>query len=187
MRKTAALALTAAAVAAALTGFAATAASAYPGGWTQSECRPGSPGVARTSWTCGAELVNGRAIPPPSAPPEVKAVIRFANHIDGRAYVWGGGHGSFTTKGYDCSGAVSYALHGGGLLDYTMVSGELARWGVGGVGRWISVYANDDHVYMVVAGLRYDTRDDPPGVSGPRWHTTMADPRRFKVRHPPGL
>jgi hypothetical protein len=144
-------------------------------------------GVPRTSATCGASLENGRAVAPPGAPPVVQAVIAAANQIDGRPYVWGGGHLSFLSYGYDCSGAVSYALHGGDLLSTTMVSGQLADWGVPGVGRWITVFANSHHVYMEIAGLRYDTRDDPPGVSGPRWHTVQADPRNFTIRHPSGL
>ena len=150
-------------------------------------CTPASTGVPRTSATCGATLIDGRAIPPPNAPAEVKAAIAAANRIAGRPYVWGGGHASWQTRGYDCSGAVGYALHGGGLLDSTMVSGQLAYWGLGGTGRWISVYANYHHVYMVIAGLQFDTRDDPPGVSGPRWHTERVDPANFAVRHPIGL
>jgi hypothetical protein len=117
----------------------------------------------------------------------VKAAIAAANRIAGRPYVWGGGHTSWLDRGYDCSGAVGYALHGGGLLDTTMVSGQLESWGLAGVGRWITVYANQDHVYMTIAGLRFDTRDDPPGVSGPRWHTERVDPDRFVARHPGGL
>jgi hypothetical protein len=78
-------------------------------------------------------------------------------------------------------------LHGGGLLDTTMVSGQLAYWGADGIGRWITVYANGKHVYMVIAGLRFDTRSNPPGVTGPRWHTDKVDPRHFTARYPPGL
>jgi hypothetical protein len=150
-------------------------------------CASVLPSGERTSSTCGAELVDGRAIAPPRAPPAVKAVIAAANRIDDTPYVWGGGHRSFVSRGYDCSGAVSYALHGGSLLDVTMVSGQLAAWGEPGVGRWITVYANAEHVYMVVAGLRFDTRDDPPGVRGPRWHRAQADPHNFVARHPAGL
>jgi hypothetical protein len=153
-------------------------------------CMPTPPGALRTSENCGATFVDGRAIPPPGAPPVVKRVIAAANQIDGRPYVWGGGHLSFFSKGYDCSGAVSYALHGGDLLATTMVSGQLEYWGEAGVGKWISVYANAEHVFMVVAGLRFDTRDDWPGVRGPRWKMGMPDPKtlaRFVVRHPPGL
>lgn len=153
-------------------------------------CVPTPPGAVRTSENCGSELVDGRAIPPPGAPPVVRRVIAAANHINGRPYEWGGGHRSFRSKGYDCSGAVGYALHAGGLLATTMVSGQLEQWGEAGLGRWITVYANRQHVFMVVAGLRFDTRDDWPGVTGPRWKMGMPDPRtleRFAARHPPGL
>jgi cell wall-associated NlpC family hydrolase len=153
-------------------------------------CMPAPAGTIRTSADCGAELVDGRAVAPPNAPPIVKRVIAAANHINGRPYVWGGGHRSFESKGYDCSGAVSYALHAAGLLSTTMVSGQLAYWGEPGVGRWITVYANNEHVFMVVAGLRFDTRDDWPGVSGPRWKMAAPDARilpHFTARHPTGL
>jgi hypothetical protein len=151
---------------------------------------PTPPGATRTSANCGAELIDGRAIAPPNAPPLVKRVIAAANHINGRPYVWGGGHRSFQSKGYDCSGAVSYALHAAGLLSTTMVSGQLAYWGDPGVGRWITVYANDEHVFMIVAGLRFDTRGDWPGVTGPRWKMAAPDPRilpQFVARHPAGF
>ena len=141
----------------------------------------------RTSSSCGAELVDGRAIAPAGAPVAVKQVIAAANHISGRPYVWGGGHTSWHTRGYDCSGAVGYALHGADLLSVTMVSGQLAAWGEAGLGRWITVYANSQHVFMVVAGLRFDTRDAPHGVTGPRWHRASVDPRKFVARHPLGL
>jgi hypothetical protein len=150
-------------------------------------CTSVAPDGTRTSATCGAELVGGRAIAPANAPTAVKQTIAAANHIDGRPYVWGGGHVSWFSRGYDCSGAVGYALHGAGLLDVTMVSGQLASWGEGGIGRWITVHANDDHVFMVVAGLRFDTRDAPAGVSGPRWHRASVDTSHFVARHPTGL
>jgi hypothetical protein len=150
-------------------------------------CTSLPPSGERTSSTCGAELVDGRAIAPPAAPAAVKRAIAAADQIDGRPYVWGGGHTSWFTRGYDCSGAVGYALHGADLLGVTMVSGQLAGWGEAGVGRWITVYANAQHVYMIVAGLRFDTRDAPPGVSGPRWHRAGVDPRGFVARHPLGL
>lgn len=155
-----------------------------------SGCQPPAPGAERTAANCGAELVDGRAIAPRGAPAIVKRVIAAANRIDDRPYVWGGGHLSFLSDGYDCSGAVGYALHAGGLLATTMVSGQLAYWGDAGVGRWITVYANRDHVFMVVAGLRFDTRGDWPGVTGPRWKMGMPDPQTlagFVPRHPPGL
>ncbi len=150
-------------------------------------CVSPAAGEARTAASCGASLVDGEAIPPPGAPAAVKRVIRAANDIRHRPYVWGGGHRSWLSRGYDCSGAVSYALHGGGLLGVTMVSGQLALWGEAGAGRWISVYANRQHVFMVVAGLRFDTRSDPPGVSGPRWHRASVEARSFATRHPSAL
>jgi hypothetical protein len=150
-------------------------------------CEPVLPGAHRTSANCGAELDRSRAIPPPGAPATVKAAIAAANRIDHRPYVWGGGHLSWRSRGYDCSGAVGYVLHAAGLLDQTVVSGQLESWGEGGLGRWISVYANAEHTYMVIAGLRFDTRDDPPGVSGPRWHMAGVDGRKFVARHPAGL
>jgi hypothetical protein len=157
--------------------------------WSTIDCRPFTSGPQRTSNTCGATLADGRAVAPPHAPAVVRRMIAFANHIRGRSYVWGGGHRSWASRGYDCSGAVGFVLHGAGLLDHTMVSGEMERWGEGGVGRWVTVYANAQHVYMVVAGLRFDTRDPPPGRSGPRWHEDLPrDPgRSFTLRHPPGF
>jgi cell wall-associated NlpC family hydrolase len=153
-------------------------------------CEPAPSVAQRSAANCGSTLLEGQAVPPPGAPPVVRRVIAAANRIDGTPYVWGGGHASFVSRGYDCSGAVSYALHGAGLLDYTMVSGQLAHWGDPGPGRWITIYANAEHVFMVVAGLRFDTRSDPEGVTGPRWK--MAAPEasilpRFAVRHPAGL
>jgi hypothetical protein len=133
-----------------------------------------------------ATLVHGRAIPPADAPPEVAAVIRAANRIRTTPYIWGGGHGRWWSRGYDCSGAVSFALRGGRLLDTPMVSGSLARWGAPGPGRWITIYANAGHVYAEIAGLRWDTSGNPAGISGPRWHEDEADPRGFAVRHPIG-
>jgi hypothetical protein len=152
-----------------------------------SGCVPAEPGTARTSANCGAELIEGRAVAPANAPAAVQAAIAAANRIDNRPYVWGGGHLAWAARGYDCSGAVGYVLHAIGLLDQTMVSGQLASWGEGGTGRWITVYANAGHVYMVIAGLRFDTRDDLPGVSGPRWHMARAEPPGFAARHPSGL
>jgi hypothetical protein len=170
----------------ALSVLASPSAAEGPGKF---ECRPFVSAAKRTSNTCGATIVNGRAVPPPGAPGPVREAIEAANRIAHRPYVWGGGHVAWTARGYDCSGAVGYALHGAGLLEQTMVSGELAYWGEGGVGRWITVYANSHHVYAVIAGLRFDTRDGPTAGTGPRWHTDM--PRhpssRFTARHPAGL
>jgi len=108
-----------------------------------------------------------------------------ANAIRDKPYVWGGGHGSFEASGYDCSGAVSYALHGGGFLDSPLDSTGFMSWGESGVGNWITVYANSGHAYAVIAGLRWDTVGDAQG-SGPRWHPALPYPHGFTVRHPPG-
>jgi hypothetical protein len=135
-----------------------------------------------------ARLVNGVAIPPASAPPAVKQVIAAANRISRHPYKWGGGHGAWQSSGYDCSGAVSYALHGGGFLDSPMDSGGLQRWGARGRGAWITVYSNPSHAYAVIAGLRWDTSGNRRGVSGPRWHKSLraATRGRYAVRHAPG-
>jgi hypothetical protein len=150
-------------------------------------CTSLPPGGERISSTCGASLVAGDAVAPAGAPLAVRRTIAAANQIDRKPYLWGGGHHDWLARGYDCSGAVGYALHGAGLLDMTMVSGQLAGWEEPGGGRWISVYANREHVFMIVAGLRFDTRGNPPGVSGPRWHRAQVDTDEFAVRHPKGL
>ena len=128
---------------------------------------------------------EGLAAAPRSAPPAIKAVIAAANSISDTPYVWGGGHGSWYSYGYDCSGAVSFALYGGGLLDTPLTSGALESYGEPGPGRWITIYANATHTYMTVAGLRWDTVGDAEGT-GPRWHVEPPYPDGFVVRHPPG-
>jgi hypothetical protein len=127
-----------------------------------------------------------KAIAPASAPTAVKRVIAAANHIRTTPYIWGGGHQAFAAAGYDCSGSVSYALHGGKLLESPLVSGSFATWGEPGPGNWITIYANKEHVYMVVAGLRFDTGGDIAGETGPRWHAEPPYPQGFVVRHPVG-
>jgi hypothetical protein len=184
MRKRSIAALAAAMVALGIGSTPAATASQVPWG---AGCTSAAPGATRTAATCGASLVEGRAIAPPGAPPAVKRVIAAANQIAGRPYVWGGGHSSWLSRGYDCSGAVGYALHGADMLDVTMVSGQLAYWGEPGAGRWITVYANAQHVFMLVAGLRFDTRDAPSGATGPRWHLGGVDAGGFVPRHPLGL
>ena len=128
-------------------------------------------------------LSNGKAVAPACAPQRVQRAIKAANKISNTKYVWGGGHGSFESKGYDCSGSVSYMLHGAGVLNTPLDSGSLARWGKKRAGDWITIYANSGHVYAVVAGLRWDTSGGP----GPRWHTDMRSSAGFTVRHPKGL
>src|SRR6187200_1426836 len=148
----------------------APAQAVTPGGLTSTtpelEDKPetGPPGKAM--------LVEGRAIPPVNAPPAVKAVIAAANKIRTKPYIYGGGHGRWWDAGYDCSGAVSYALHGGGFLTSPLPSGPMEGWGNAGKGRWITIYANGGHAYAVIAGLRWDTAGNTSGT-GPRWHKSL--------------
>ena len=130
---------------------------------------------------------DGQAAAPASAPQAVKDVIAAANAIAGTPYVWGGGHGSFDSSGYDCSGAVSYALHGGGLISSPLDSTGLTTWGEPGTGNWITVYGNSGHAFAIIAGLRWDTSGT--GGSGPRWSTDTGyqDTSAFVARHPSGL
>jgi hypothetical protein len=134
-----------------------------------------------------AVLIGTKAYAPSKAPASVKRVIWAANKIRHKPYKWGGGHGQWKDSGYDCSGAVSYALHGGGLIDYSLASGGFMHWGESGRGKWISVYASPSHAYMFVAGLRFDTSG--AGESGPRWRPEPRwdNGRGFWVRHPSGL
>jgi hypothetical protein len=140
------------------------------------------------------KIVNGMAIAPASAPPEVFAAIAAANKIARKPYRYGGGHGSFRSHGYDCSGAVSYALHGAGLLSKPLDSSDFMKWGDPGVGKWITIYTNPGHAFVVIAGLRFDTgyRDRvskasgaAPG-SGPRWGGPRST-RGYVAVHPNGL
>jgi cell wall-associated NlpC family hydrolase len=139
--------------------------------------------VPQTAHT--AVLAHGAAIAPADAPAAVRAAIAAANHIRHKPYVWGGGHASFSARGYDCSGAVSYVLHAAGLLSFPEVSGALAHWGVNGEGQWITVYANAGHAFIIIAGLRFDTSG--VGASGPRWRAESRWLRGFHRRHPAGL
>ncbi len=133
-----------------------------------------------------AILLTGVALAPTDAPEAVQGAIDAANTIVGRPYVWGGGHSSFYSNSYDCSGAVSFALFGGGLIPRPLSSGELMHWGAPGPGRWITVYANPGHAFAEIAGLRFDTVGDERGT-GPRWHLATASTAGFVARHPPGL
>jgi hypothetical protein len=134
-----------------------------------------------------ATLVNGRAIAPAGAPAAVRRVIAAANKIRTRPYIWGGGHGQWWDRGYDCSGAVSFALHGARLMGSPLTSGSMETFGSPGPGRWITIYANASHAYAVIAGLRWDTAGDESGT-GPRWHegTAAAAGGTFVARHPSG-
>lgn len=125
------------------------------------------------------------AIAPSDAPPAVQAVIAAANRIAGLPYRYGGGHGDFEDDAYDCSGAVSYVLHGAALLDTPDDSSGLEGFGQAGPGDWITVYANRGHAYAVIAGLRFDTSGR--GGRGPRWRPVRRSGRGYVVRHPAGL
>lgn len=131
-------------------------------------------------------LDDGTAGAPLGAPEEVQSIVAAANAIAKFPYVWGGGHGSFIARGYDCSGSLSYPFKAAGLVDRTRVSGEYAKWGEPGPGKWVTIYANGGHVFMIVGGLRYDTsfRDGPRGS---RWQANGRSMSGFEVRHPPGL
>lgn len=132
-------------------------------------------------------LDNGMLIPPKSAPARIKAVIAAANRIRTKPYIYGGGHARWWDKGYDCSGSVSFALHGGRFLESPLPSGPMERWGLEGDGRWITVYANAGHAYAVIAGYRWDTSGNTDGKTGPSWHEDLRDNVGFVARHPAGF
>jgi cell wall-associated NlpC family hydrolase len=144
--------------------------------------------LARASASSGSQAVlqsDGTASPPIEAPPAVQDVIHAGNMISNSPYVWGGGHGRWLDRGYDCSGSVSFALFAGGLLSSPLTSGSFMGWGKPGPGRWITIYANGGHVYMQVAGLRFDTSGRTR--LGSRWQPDLRSGGGFAVRHPPGL
>jgi cell wall-associated NlpC family hydrolase len=126
-----------------------------------------------------------RAVAPTSAPIAVAQTIQAANRIAGKPYRWGGGHRRFNDSAYDCSGAVSFALRGAGLVMTPLDSRAFMRWGQAGAGSWITVYANRGHAFLIVAGLRFDTSG--PGGRGPRWRPVPRSATGFSARHFPGL
>lgn len=146
-------------------------------------------GAAPSAEGDGEAVLRGTvAYPPARAPRSVKNAIRAANLLRRKPYVWGGGHGSFYDRGYDCSGAVSFALHGAGALASPLPSSGFMRYGEGGRGRWITVYSRPGHTFAVIAGLRLDTTDfQRGGNTGPRWHADVRDTRGYVARHPAGM
>jgi peptidoglycan hydrolase-like protein with peptidoglycan-binding domain len=129
---------------------------------------------------------SGLAVAPASAPEAVKAIVAAGNEIATAPYKYGGGHTRrWRDSGYDCSGSMSYALHGAGLLDTPLDSTGFMSWGERGRGQWVTTYANAGHSYMVVAGLRFDT--SARKQTGNRWSNTMRSPRGYVIRHPEGL
>jgi hypothetical protein len=136
-----------------------------------------------------ARYVNGLAAAPISAPAAVQEALWAGNQIIGLPYIFGGGHASFESPGYDCSGTVSFALHGASLLAAPADSSEFMSWGSHGIGRWITIFSNPGHAYVDVAGLRLDTSaaDDPSNQQGPRWRPLRAANSGYTIRHPLGL
>ena len=141
--------------------------------------------VGRTDITKATALANGVALPPLEAPEEVKQIIEAGNIIARSPYLWGGGHGKWLDTGYDCSGSVSFALAAAGLLSGPLASGPLMSWGKPGRGKWVTIYANQGHVFMEVAGIRFDTSGQR--VTGSRWQNVLRSTSGFVARHPEGL
>jgi hypothetical protein len=159
-------------------------------GAASAECTTGGMSAAEVDVctpTAKAKLLdNGMLVPPKSAPLRVKRVIAAANKIRSKPYIYGGGHARWWDRGYDCSGAVSFALHGGNFIDSPLPSGPLAQWGMAGEGRWITVYSNPGHAYAVIAGYRWDTSGGGAGETGPRWREEERSSAGFVARHPAG-
>jgi Putative peptidoglycan binding domain len=128
---------------------------------------------------------DGLAVPPADAPEQVKAIIEAGNEIATAPYKYGGGHGKWHDSGYDCSGSISYALHGAGLLRRALDSGEFMSWGDHGRGTWVTIRANPGHAYVIVAGLRFDTSARRAGTT--RWTDEMRSARGYRGVHPTGL
>jgi cell wall-associated NlpC family hydrolase len=140
------------------------------------------PVTAAPQATLGAD---GLAQAPAGAPPQVQEAIWAANAIIGKPYRYGGGHRRFIDSGYDCSGSVSFALRGGGLVKRPLHSSAFMSWGEAGRGQWITVYTNPGHAFVVIAGLRFDTSG--PGPRGPNWRKTARSSRAYTARHPTGF
>ncbi len=168
-------------------------AQAQTGGATAPGYTPPTTTQPDQSAQVGVATLNedGSATAPVDAPPQVRKAINAANRIRFKPYSWGGGHRSFKSSGYDCSGAVSYVLHAAGLLKRPLSSGPLASsWGSPGIGQWITVYANRSHAYMVVAGLRFDTSAVGESLnrgSGPRWRATARSAGGYSSKYFLGL
>lgn len=135
-----------------------------------------------------AIIKGGVAYAPSRAPQSVKNAIWAANTLRRKPYVWGGGHGTFYDRGYDCSGTVSFALHGAGALNSPLPSSDLMRYGERGRGRWMTIYSRSGHTFAVIAGLRLDTTDlGRGGDVGPRWYDYGRDTSGYVARHPVGM
>lgn len=138
---------------------------------------------------------DGTATAPAGAPSTVAAIVAAANQIIDTSYCYAGGHGAWKSSCYDCSGSVSYALHGAGLLSSPEDSTQFESYGLPGPGRWVTIYADSSHAFLVVAGRAFNTADyggpNIPAGTGPRWRTdplgNLADGGNYTVRHPAGL
>jgi hypothetical protein len=161
--------------------LAATASADTPTGGFSSEPPPAPEPQAEIALAAD----NRTAVAPAGAPPQVVKAVAAANAITRKPYKWGGGHGRWRDSGYDCSGTVSYVLHAAGLLKVSRDSSGLMSYGARGTGKWITIYANGGHAYMVIAGLRFDTSGR--GEDGPRWRLEPRSGRAFVKRHPAGL
>jgi hypothetical protein len=150
-----------------------------------SHARGGGPAAGASDGVTGATaLPNGIALVPLEAPEPVRRIIEAGNEIARTPYKWGGGHGKWKDTGYDCSGSVSYALSAAGMLDAPLASGPLMKWGKPGKGKWITVYSSPGHVFMEVAGIRFDTSG--ARTTGSRWQNGTRPTSGFAVRHFPG-
>jgi hypothetical protein len=150
---------------------------------TSTPLRPTVPGAR-------GKIIRGVGYAPSNAPLAVKKAIWAANKIIGKPYRYGGGHASFVDEAYDCSGTVSYALRGGGLLRAPLDSSAFMKWGLEGLGRWITVYTNPGHAFVVIAGMRLDTSaaNEPVNSgSGPRWRHGKRPVEGYLARHPANL
>lgn len=152
---------------------------------------PSAPPRQYVPGTKAKRLANGLAAAPQDAPVQVQQAIFAANEIVGMPYSYGGGHDrSFKSAGYDCSGTISYALHGAGLLDSPLDSSSFMRWGATRRGSWITVYSNPGHAFVVIAGLRLDTSaagERRSSGKGPRWRSNARPQQGYTLRHPAGL
>ena len=168
-------------------GVAETPATPKPTGAASGTLERGdAPSAINGGTRTATALDNGVALPPLEAPAEVLKIIEAGNAIARTPYKWGGGHGRFVDTGYDCSGSVSFALYAAGLIEGPRASGGLMSWGKPGKGKWITIYANAGHVYMVVAGIRFDTSG--ARATGSRWQNDPRDGATgYAVRHPAGL
>ena len=166
-------------------GSGGSAGGASPSSTRTPQAQNEQPAAAPTPPGTATLLPNGKAKAPPGAPAAVKRALRAGNRLQGKPYRFGGGHQRWEDDAYDCSGASSYALRGIGGLNAPLDSSGFMRWGVAGPGRWITTYANPNHMYVIIAGLRLDTGSG--GEKGPRWRTTPRPPGNFTARHPAGL